>query len=223
MPGLKGKPDRQAFVVKVYTILFFQMFITTVITAMGLYDPSYSHFLKANINGLYWIATIIVISTMISLMCCSHLARTVPVNYILLLIFTLAESYVVASITQFYEPTDVLISAILASTLFVSLTAYAISTDDDLEISAGFCCSFFFVLLSMVVLICIWPSQFLLTMLGALLCALASIYIIYDTKIIAGGGRYELTYDDYIVGALLLYTDLIYLFLQILECFGRRR
>ena len=45
---------------------------------------------------LYWIAFVILFSIMIALVCFHKPARKVPRNYILLFIFTLCESYVVA-------------------------------------------------------------------------------------------------------------------------------
>jgi len=39
---------------------------------------------------------------------------------------------------------------------------------------------------------------------------------------VAGKGRYKLTMDDYIVGALIIYLDIIMLFLELLKLFGNR-
>ena len=52
-------------------------------------------------------------------------------------------------------------------------------------------------------------------------CGLAvllySLYIIYDTQLIVGKGRFKLSLDDYIIGALMIYLDIILLFLEILK------
>jgi FtsH-binding integral membrane protein len=42
-------------------------------------------------------------------------------------------------------------------------------------------------------------------------------YLIYDTQLIVGGKRYELDYDDYIIGALMIYIDIIALFVELLQ------
>ena len=49
------------------------------------------------------------------------------------------------------------------------------------------------------------------------------IYLVIDTQLIAGGKKVELSYDDYILGALMLYIDIIGLFIYILSLFGRSR
>ena len=64
----------------------------------------------------------------------------------------------------------------------------------------------------------IWWHPFV----SALLVIFYGLFLIYDTQMIAGGRKYELSLDDYIIGALILYMDIIILFLEILKIFGRR-
>jgi FtsH-binding integral membrane protein len=60
-----------------------------------------------------------------------------------------------------------------------------------------------------------------------LLCALGviifGIYIIIDTQLIMGSHKYGITMDDYILGALILYIDIIQLFIYILRLLSERR
>ena len=46
-------------------------------------------------------------------------------------------------------------------------------------------------------------------MISAAGAVLFGMYLIYDTQLIVGGRQQELTVDDYIVGALSLYMDII--------------
>ena len=50
-----------------------------------------------------------------------------------------------------------------------------------------------------------------------------SIYIIIDTQLIMGGRHQELTLDNYVLGAVLLYIDIIRLFSNILQLIGKAR
>ena len=53
-----------------------------------------------------------------ALMCCNQ-TKTVPLNYILLFLFTLGESITVAGVTSYYEPASVLFCmALLCVTTF---------------------------------------------------------------------------------------------------------
>ena len=50
-----------------------------------------------------------------------------------------------------------------------------------------------------------------------------ALYLIYDTKLIMqnfiNAGEKAMTCDDYILGAFLIFTDIIMLFIEILELF----
>ena len=48
-----------------------------------------------------------------------------------------------------------------------------------------------------------------------------TVYLAFDTKLIMGGGRFELTPDDYIEAVVQLYVDIVYIFLYLLQIFGR--
>ena len=43
------------------------------------------------------------------------------------------------------------------------------------------------------------------------------LYIVYDTQLIMGGHSFKIELDDYILGAMVLYIDIIVLFLRILR------
>ena len=46
-------------------------------------------------------------------------------------------------------------------------------------------------------------------------------FLAYDTQMLIGGRKYELSPEEYIFGALQLYLDIVYLFLIILSFFGK--
>ena len=58
--------------------------------------------------------------------------------------------------------------------------------------------------------------------MAAILVVFYGLFLIYDTQLIAGGKKHQLSMDDYIVGALLLYIDIMMLFLELLKLFGDR-
>ena len=62
----------------------------------------------------------------------------------------------------------------------------------------------------------IFPSKLLFNVLCFLIVILTSIYIVFDTKLIMK----KLELDEYIIGALLLYIDIIQLFMYLLALFG---
>ena len=100
---LRDDPDRQRFVVKVYFILACQMLVTVGSTAFVIaYEPA-----KEWIRENYWthyIALIVGGALLCSLCCCLKNAKIVPRNYILLGLFTICWSYMVAGFSQWFEP-----------------------------------------------------------------------------------------------------------------------
>ena len=222
IPGLADKPDRQAFVVKVYTILLAQMIATVLFVSIAYNHPDFQTFVINNI-GLFHVAWAVTFVIMISLVCCKGTARSVPTNYILLGIFTLAESFMVACITSFYDAASVLTAAILALAVFLGLTVYAIRTEEDITMCGSLIWTCMFVSMAALLLFFIMRTSAMFLLLSVVMCVCVSIYVVYDTQIIIGGRKHELELDDYIVAALLLYTDLIMLFIYILRILGSAR
>ncbi len=73
----------------------------------------------------------------IAILCCRHLARRVPINYILLLIFTVSFSFIVAFITIPYAPDAVIQAGAATALTTIALTAYALTTKSDMTMYGG--------------------------------------------------------------------------------------
>ena len=50
-----------------------------------------------------------------------------------------------------------------------------------------------------------------------------SVYLLIDTQSILGKGQRRVGLDDYIMGATILYVDIISLFLKILKFLGKKK
>jgi hypothetical protein len=56
----------------------------------------------------------------------------------------------------------------------------------------------------------VFRDKWIYILVASVLILLVSIFMIYDTQMIANGKKYGLSYDDYIIAALLLYTVRLY-------------
>lgn len=56
-----------------------------------------------------------------------------------------------------------------------------------------------------------------------LLSIVYSVYLMVDTQMILGGKNKELALDDYVLGSVILYADIISLFLKILQILGKKK
>lgn len=50
-----------------------------------------------------------------------------------------------------------------------------------------------------------------------------TIYLLIDIQLVMGGKRNNLTMDNYVMGAMLIYCDIIRLFLNILRILGKKK
>jgi hypothetical protein len=208
---------RIGFIRKVYGILSFQLSFTLLFSIFAMMIPSLATFLQQS-SGLLILASVLSIAILIPLLCCKEFARQVPTNYILLSIFTICEAYMVATTCSIYDPMTVVIAASMTLGVTLVLTAYAYTTQHDFRVPSAIG----IVLLSSLILFVVFAGIFGLG--GAfevVWCTLGVItygmYLVIDTQMIADGSKHGLTVDDYIIGALMLYVDIIGLFLYLLR------
>ena len=132
-------------------------------------------------QGLLWGAVILLIVTNLTILCIPQVAREFPTNYLLLLCFTLAESYIVAYTSAQYESHSVLLAAFLAGSVVLSLTIYALTTTNDLTLYGGSLYIFSTALfICSLVLLFLPNSRFMSVFYSALSVILFGFYLIYD-------------------------------------------
>jgi FtsH-binding integral membrane protein len=50
-----------------------------------------------------------------------------------------------------------------------------------------------------------------------------AIYLLVDTQLILGGKHKNLSMDNYVLGSIIIYSDIIGLFLKILQVLGKKK
>ena len=129
---------RNKFIVRVYTILAFQLSFTALVVMAAMSSQSFAAF-QANNPGVAILCFIITFAVLMmmrkiddNIECCSQtFSETFPTNMIMLAIFTFCESYLVSFICSMYEPQSVLLAAVATAGASIGLTAYAIYTKSD--------------------------------------------------------------------------------------------
>lgn len=216
---LKGDDDQQGFVTKIFGILACQMIVTVLFVYFVISDKSRIKFVKQN-KWLYIVCIVVTIGIMYTLMCFRNIARKVPTNYLLLAVFTLWESYLVSTIASLYQPQSVFLASIYASVLFTVLTLFACFTKGDLGCMAPVIMAGWVLGLLTFVLYFIFPSETMHLIFWWVGLIITCIYVVYDVYLITEKDGLE--YDEYIIGALMLYIDLVNLFIYLLSIFGER-
>ena len=111
----------------------------------------------------------------------------------------------------------------MTAAMTAGLTFYAMTTKTDFTLCAPFLMVIVFtsIMMSIMGLIFGFYMNTFYCYFGVLLM---SFYIVFDTQLIIGGKnrRYQLSEDDYIMGAIMLYMDIINLFLYILAILSKK-
>lgn len=169
-------------------------------------------------------AAIMAIVTILMIFCCFR--KKAPQNYVLLFVFTICESYMVAGITARYERELVVTAGLGTAFVSIALTIYAMNTKTDISVFYAMVFVVYFAMFPFLLL-----SMFMqVKMFYIVYCCLGllfySIFLIIDTIKICKGSSYggqALELDEYIIGALMLYLDIINIFLYILKILGKKK
>jgi len=111
--------------------------------------------------------------------------------------------------------------------IFIACTIYAFTTKTDFTMGRAMIFLLSMALMMLVIFLLIFgPIRneygIAYNIVLALCVVLLGIFLIHDTQLIVGKGKWRLGLDDYIVGALIIYVDLITIFLYLLALFGKK-
>ena len=213
---------REGFISKVFGILCYQIFITSVVVYFALINSSFREYLLTSV-GLFYTNIFLTFFLILLPICAPSSYRIVPLNYIILTIFTLSYSCLIAMQVCMYSVSSVMIALFLTLVTVITLSIYAASTKTDFTTCGGtlFVCLVLLIFSSIFLIFFNIPLLYLLLTYASLV--IFSIYLIYDIQLIVGKGRISLSEDDYILAAINLYLDVIILFLKILSIFGEKK
>jgi len=155
------------------------------------------------------------------IVCC--FGRQSPINMILLFLFTLCESWMVAGITSVYPPDIVMVAGAATALTTIALTIYALRTTTSIEVFAAMSFVVYLAMFPLIIIGLVVGLGALYTLYCALGVLLYALFLIIDTIMICKGDSmsgYGCDMDDYVIGAMMLYMDIIMLFLYILRLLG---
>lgn len=219
------KAIRQAFVSKVYSILTVQLVFTSILIGLFVLNPDTKLYFAKNQAWQFAGFGIFFVSYLI-LVCVESARRSTPCNFILLTVLTLGYA-LVAAVTSCRYDTKVVLFAFAATGISCFLiAAFARTTSFDMTNCGTTLCliGLAHMLIGTVMVLILVPmgyanvASLIISIAGALL---ASLYLVFDLQLIMGGRKCELSPEEYILGAIMLYTDIIQIFIYLLEIFSR--
>lgn len=209
---------RLGFMRKVFAILALQLAATAAMVAVFALHQGVKAWVQDN-PGVFYAAWVTTIVLMITLVCCDEARRHYPANYWLLGTFTLCESYLLGTVSSYYDTIVLLLVVCMTCTVTCAFSLYALQTRFDFTRNGGI------LLGGVVLLLCFGLS---LAMLGAdrvgsvvyalFGTCLFALFLVYDIQLVVGckHRRYTLGPDEYVFAALNLYLDVINIFVLLL-------
>ena len=214
---------RNQFVRKVYGILLFQFIFTFSLILICqikvikkfLYIHSKLYISLMIISGIIFIVSFIIF------ICYPSFLRKYPQNYIFLFLFTISETCLLIYISILYSFHCVLASIIFI--IIICVVIFVISCMNKISFKFIYLCLIIAVILGIIygILALIFRNyyfEFLFCLIGAIFFTLI---LVYDTQTISQINKSYITIDDYIYAVLVLYTDIIRIFIHIIRMIGR--
>lgn len=220
------KDIRNAFVSKVYAILSLQLTFTSILIGVFVLDKDIkSTFMYGGQNWMLLGFAIFFVTYMI-LACVESARRSFPLNFILLTVLTLGYALVAAIVSCRYDTEIVLFAFIATAISTILITLLAKSTSFDMTSCGTTLCLLALAHLIIGSIMMVILASMGYGQLGSLILAisgafLVSLYLMFDTQLILGGRKFELSPEEYILGAILLYVDIVNIFIYLLEIFNR--
>ncbi|XP_001996621.2 protein lifeguard 1 [Drosophila grimshawi] len=207
---------RHSFIRKVYLILMAQLVVTFGIVALFVFSVEAKIFAVLH-PGLFWVAVLIMLLTMFAMVCCENVRRETPINFICLGLFTVAESFLMGISASRFAPIEILLAIGITAAICLALTLFALQTKFDVTMMGGILIACLVALLVFGIVSIFMPGRTIRLIYSSLAAVLFSVYLIYDTQLMMGGGhKYSISPEEYIFAALNLYLDIINIFMEIL-------
>uniref|UniRef100_U3FYW5 Transmembrane BAX inhibitor motif-containing protein n=1 Tax=Micrurus fulvius TaxID=8637 RepID=U3FYW5_MICFL len=219
------KKVRHTFIRKVYSIISLQLLVTVGIIAIFSFVEPVSHFVQRNI-AVYYASYAVFVVTYLVLVCCEGPRRRFPWNLILLSVFTLAMGFMTGTIASMYSTKAVLIAMLITAIVSIIVTIFCFQTKVDFTSCTGlFCVLGIVVMVTGIITAIVLSFKYVpwLHMLYASIGAIAfTLFLAYDTQLVLGNRKHTISPEEYVYGALKIYTDIVYIFTFLLQIVGSR-
>ncbi|XP_034558445.1 protein lifeguard 1 [Notolabrus celidotus] len=211
----EDKTVRRAFVRKVFSIVTIMLLVTFSVVCVFTFSSVVKEAVKHNLWA-YLSSFFIFLIVAIPLSCCQSFSRRHPWNIVGLVLVTLSMSYMVGTVASFHDTAAVVITIGVTLAICFAIIAFSAQTRYDFTactgvlmilaldlVLFGIICSFYYSHVAQIAYGC----------LGALLFAL---FLMIDVQLLTGTMSNRVDPEDYVTAALIIYLDIIIIFLYLL-------
>ncbi|XP_063547573.1 protein lifeguard 2-like [Cydia strobilella] len=220
----EDKEDRNDFVRKVFIILFIMLLVTFGFNLLVMMHEDLRDFFREYFLYIM-IPCIIVLAVMGCCMSTLECCRRSPTNYICLIIVVILYSLFCACYTARYR-THIIVIALVATLGVVAVCVALACTNFDFTkcilyvIVVSVALSLLVLIVVIMMLVFNVYSKPLMLALIFVLTLVNVVMFIIELQMVLGGKSVELGEEDYALGAYMLYTSIVQLFINILLMAG---
>lgn len=207
------------FIRKVLVILSCQFFASMLMVSSAIFINIFTDFI---LNHLYLVlvAFFMEITFFISLICCRPFWKKVPHNYIILFLFTFSTSYILCFMCVIVSKMAVLIASISTACLVIGISIFSVCTERDLTAKIALIIYLPIAGLLIVVFASAFPVYITQLFVSLFIVMIFGIYLVYDIQKLKGKFEDAYSIDDYIIAALEIYVDVVFIFKELLIVIG---
>ncbi|PYH80183.1 N-methyl-D-aspartate receptor glutamate-binding subunit [Aspergillus uvarum CBS 121591] len=203
-------PIRMQFIRKVYAILTAQLLLTTVMSSISFFSPSYRTWIQSN----FWVMILSVFGALGFMLVTYWKRKSYPANLLFLSGFTIMEAYSISVVTSLYESRIVLQALVITLGLFVALTLFACQTKYDFTHWMPYLFGALWFLILFGFMAMFFPGNSTVELVyGGVAALVFAGYILVDTQLVMRHYHVE----EEIAASISLYLDILNLFLAILR------
>lgn len=208
---------RHTFIRKVLGLLTVQLLLTAAVAMPIVMKKHVRHFLHAN-PWVCFIALVLSITLLLVLACSETARRRHPTNLLLLGAFTLAQGCLMGTVSATYATNAPIVGVLITAAVSLALIVYALQTSVDFMASGGMLYSAVVVLAVVALAEHFLGFKTLHLLIGGCGALLFCAYLVFDVQLQASGeSSYAVNADEYVFGAINVYTDTINLFLHFVQ------
>ena len=211
--------DRLSFTRKVLGIVATQLLVSMGICVCASYYENFGYVMQQ-----WWMMMITIIVMVVVIFPLILFRKKVPINYALLFTFTVCEAFVFASLTALLTTESVLVACgVLSATVTCLCGGIVICPSFKKALVFLGVAAVASIVCQIIMLSLLWQALWFSTVnvvyWGICGAIIMSVYVIIDLLYV----MVAVPTDDYIMGSLMLYADIMRMFMYILMIFGKAK
>jgi FtsH-binding integral membrane protein len=214
---------RHAFIRKVLFLLTVQLLLIAAVATAFLLKKKVRRFLHAN-PWVFFLSLVVAATLLLVLACSEATRRQHPTNLLLFAALTAAQGCVVGTASATYGTNAPVVGVFITAAVCLALIVYALQTSVDFTASGGMLFSAVVVLMVVSLAEQYLGFKTLHLLIGGCGALLFCAYLVFDVQLLASGeSAHAVSADEFVFGAINVYTDVINLFLycvQLVSQFG---